>query len=174
MCRGSCSENRHTCALLNAHQHKHCHETQSYISINTPPSCSPSAVPMIGSLILICRIPSGSHHWRVSLRVKNTMLSCLVPSLAFPTPRLKIALASTDHCALAKIQPHWHALGPKHPVTASSGPQTQMCLSPSHQCQSLGLIAKPRNTGGWCTSASWCQWWWDEWRWKPDGKRDSL
>lgn len=70
------------------HCHKHTH-THSYISINTVPSRSPCAELLIASLILICQIPLGSYHWRVSLRVKNTMLSSLVPSLAFPTPWFK-------------------------------------------------------------------------------------
>lgn len=154
----------HACRVCWMHTNtcSHCHkhtfrDTQSYISFNTVQSCSPCAGRLIGSLILICQIPSSSYHWRFSPRVRNRMLSSLVPSLAFPTPSLKIALAWTDHCAMAKIQPSWHALGPKHPVTASSGPQTQMCRSLSHQCHSLGLIAKPRNTEVWCTSKSWCQ-----------------
>lgn len=74
------------------HCHKHTLEfrdAHSYISINTVPSRSPCAELLIASLILICQIPLGLYHWRVSLRVKNTMLSSLVPSLAFPTPWFK-------------------------------------------------------------------------------------
>lgn len=90
-------------ALSLTHKHSDAH---GYISINTVPSCSPCAKLLIAWLVLICQIPSALYYWRVSLRVKNTVLSSPVPSLAFPTPHsgLKIAPAPTDCCALAKAK----------------------------------------------------------------------
>lgn len=161
-----CVVYRHACTVswMHANTCRHCHkhtvrfrDTHSYISINTVPSRYPCVELLIAQLSLICQIPLGSYHWRISLRVKTTVLSSLVPSLAFSTPWSKNSSGLNRPLCLGKHSAML-SLSSKHPVTASTGPQTQMCLSLSHQCQRLGLIAKPRNTEGWCTSTSRCPW----------------
>lgn len=141
MHRDSGVVNRHACRVwMHTNTCSHCHkhtlrfrDTRSYISINTVPSRSPCAELLIASLILICQIPLGSYHWRVSLRVKNTVLSSLVPSLAFPTPSFKNSPGLNRLLCFGKDSAML-TLSPNRPVTARGGPQTQMCLSLSHHC----------------------------------------
>lgn len=111
MRRDSCSLFRHASRVSWMHTNtcRRCHkhtfrfrDVHSYISINTVASHSPCAELLIALLILICWIPSGPYHWRVSLRVKNTMLSSLVPSLAFPTPWFKNSSGFTRTLCLGK------------------------------------------------------------------------
>lgn len=155
-----------TCMQSHTNTCGHCHkhtvrfrDTHSYISITTVPSRSPCAELLIASLTLICWILLGSYHWRVSLRVKNTMLSSLVPSLAFPTPWFKNNSVSNRPPCLGKdsaMLTRSQSETPCHSEQWSTDPNVSVSLiSP---CQRLGLIAEPRNTQGWSTSTSWCQW----------------
>lgn len=115
---------------------------------------------MIASLTIICRIPLSSYHWRVSLRVKNTMLSSLVPSLASPTPWFKNNSGSHRPLCLGKYSAMLtRSLSetPCHSEQWSTDPNMSVFLI--SQCQMLGLMAKPRNTEGWYTSTCRSQWW---------------
>lgn len=150
MCyRQTCRVWMHT--ALNTHRFKDAH---SYISINTVPSCSPCAELLIASPILICQIPLGSYHWRVSLRVKNTMLSSRVPSQPPPPPRFKNSSGSNR--PLCFIPPCWVPQSEK-PCQWSTDPDVSVSL-PS-QCQKLGFYSKDQKHRRMFTSTFWCQWW---------------
>lgn len=124
-------------------------DTHSYISISTVPSRSPCAELLIASLILICQIPLGSYHWRVSLRVKNTMLSSLVPSLAFPTPWFKNSSGFSRPLCFGK----------ESAMLSLSVENALSQWAVVHRPKWLGLIAKPRNIEGLNASTSWCRRW---------------
>lgn len=102
-------------------------------------SYSPCVVLLIATFSLFCRIPLGLYHWRIPLRVKNTMLSSLVPSLAFPIPWFKNSSGLNIPLCLGKNSAD--TVSVLH-VKVSCGPQTQMCPFPTRHSVSVLPLQK--------------------------------
>jgi len=143
----------------------HCLHTHSdsdahcYISINTVSSHSPCDMLRIASFSLFCWIPLVSYHWRIPLEVKNTVLSCLVPFLAFPIPWFKNSSGLNIPLCLGKDSAD--TVSVPHTLSQQVVVHRLKCIVSTHQSVSQDITEMSTNMEGCCTS--WCELRFEQW-----------